>query len=37
LVLDKHTKKLFRRVLAKQIAKLKNKIEKLQKLYTDLN
>ena len=37
LVLDKHTKKLFRRVLAKRIAKLKTKLEKLEKLYTDLN
>jgi hypothetical protein len=37
LVLDKHTKKLFRRVLAKRIAKLKIKLEKLEKIYTDLN
>jgi hypothetical protein len=37
LVLDKHTKRLFRKVLAKRIAKLKTKLEKLEKLYTDLN
>jgi hypothetical protein len=37
LILDKHTKKLFRRVLAKRIAKLKTKLEKLEKIYTDLN
>jgi hypothetical protein len=37
MVLDKHTKKLFRRVLAKRIAKLKTKLEKLEKIYTDLN